>query len=293
MKNLFLTFLILSSCGTRADLKVDLFEKKSLFSGKAGESTPFVMNEKLYYMTSTMTKWNQNNTGEILIYNESQKLVSKTSVNFSLGSAIVDNETLYVIGSRDWHKRENSFYIISTSDLKNWTNEREIIKADKDTTFYNNSTTKVGNKFIMSYEYCKDGEICFQIAFKESIDLVNWTSVGEKLSINKYTACPTLKFSDGFFYLFYAEQIPRAAPACETYFVRSKDLKTWSKKALVLSPLSKDKNDAICDSDFDFVEYKNKLFGIYLEGNQKTWFRARLAQFNGTTNDLTKAIKWD
>src|SRR5437667_2668271 len=67
----------------------------------------------------------------------------------------------------------------------------------------------------------------FTIFFAESKDLLTWKRLPQDCvySKEKYTACPALRYLDGYFYMLYLEARP--GPTYETFIVRSKDLKHW------------------------------------------------------------------
>ena len=295
MKNLII--LILSAFGIigcsacvahKEPFKASIFTKGEIFTAASGESTPLVFNGRLLTMTSTLSAWNSFNKGTVQIYDGANP-VSKVDTTFSLASPIVDKGVLYVIGSKNWDKISNSFYMISTTDLKHWTPEQEIIAPVQNVTYYNNSVVKADNRFVMSYEFCRVGSVCFSIGFKESFDMIHWTEIGAQFRPFEYVACPSLKYLNGTFYMFYGSQRSEA-PACETKLSKSTDLKYWTDGGVVLTPLDNFNEKSICDSDLDFVEFNGKLEAMYLEGDQKTWFNLRRASFKGTLQNLVDAV---
>lgn len=233
-----------------------------------------------------MTSWDSQNKGTVEIYTEDDQLISKVNVGFSLSSAFVNNGTIYIFGSNEWDKESNSIYMISSTDLINWTTEIKVYDSPSGVVIYNNSITKNDTKFIMSYEVCKSGDVCFNIRFLESDDLISWKEVGAPYKVGQYVACPTIKYHDGYYYMLYAVQI--YFPACETKISRSKDLINWEEGNIVITP--RDGNSlGICDSDVDFVEHQGKLNFLFLEGDQKTWFNLRRAEFPGNMDSFINA----
>jgi hypothetical protein len=118
-------------------------------------------------------------------------------------------------------------------------------------------------------------------------------------SKEKYTACPALRYLDGYFYMLYLETRP--GPTDETFIVRSKDLKRWESSRLnpVMAFSDEDKRIAnpkltaeqkkainkaknINNSDVDLCEFKGKTIIYYSWGNQQgTEFLAK-AVYEGT-----------
>jgi len=90
----------------------------------------------------------------------------------------------------------------------------------------------------MTYEYCQSGQTCFSAAFLHSRDLQNWASVGKTFNTREYTACPTIRYSNGYYYLFYLD---RESGYFTTLASRSTDLQTWSAPVPVLSPLDRNR----------------------------------------------------
>ena len=297
MKNIIkITTLILMVMGCAKKEKEftyqkSLFTKAEILLSNRGESTPIIWNAELLTMVSVQTTWNSSNTGSIEIY-KGTTLISKTNATFSLASAIVDNNALYVIGSRNWDLSENSFYMKSTKDLINWTDEIQVVSPKNGVILYNNSVAKVGNKYVMTYETCEPNTVCFNIRFKISDDLINWTDIGEIYGASYYVACPTIRYFNGYYYMFYAVQVPDMEPACETRITRSADLVNWNDGGVVLTPRDGYNKESICDSDFDFVEYNGKLEVLYIEGNQKTWHNLRRAYYDGTFENFINSISF-
>lgn len=292
-------FMALTACSNKKYTLADLpympslvTKDKSFYMNMKGESTPFVMNNELYLMISELGSWDSSNKGSIEIY-KNNTLIEKVESSFSLSSAIVDNDTLYVYGTRNWDESENSMYMKSTKDFINWTDEIEVIKPTKNMIIYNNSIVKVNDRFYMTYETCEPNTRCFNIKFKVSNDLINWSDIGQNYDKNKYVACPTIKYDNGFFYLIYATQIDGLEPACETRISRSKNLIDWEKGQVIITPRDKFNVDSICDSDVDLTEYNNILEIYYIEGNQKNWQNLKRATFDGTFKQFVESIKFE
>lgn len=295
---LILCALILSGCTSSCAKKAkdftyheSTFAKGAVLKGSEGESTPVVWNGKLLRVTSTMTSWSSANQGTLSVY-DGDELLSRIDTTFSLGSPIVDNGVLYVVGSRNWDQASNAFYIVSTTDLVNWTSEQMIFSSAPGTILYNNSITRADDKFVMSYEFCQAGSVCFAIKFKQSYDLITWTDIGGQFRPFEYVACPSLKYLNGAFYMFYGSQIPEREPACETKISKSVNLSQWLEGGIVITPRDGSSKDDICDSDFDLVEHNGNLEALYLEGDQKTWFNLRRASYSGTFEKLISTIKF-
>jgi hypothetical protein len=149
----------------------------------------------------------------------------------------------------------------------------------------------------------------FTIRFAESKDLINWrlASPERVYSRDRYTACPTLRFLDGYYYMIYLEAKP--GPTYESHIVRSRDLIRWESSPFnpVMSPSVDDKKIAnpeltegqreniakainINNSDVDLCEYKGKTLIYYSWGNQQgTEFLAK-AVHDGTLRNFLQGF---
>ena len=125
-------------------------------------------------------------------------------------------------------------------------------------------------------------------------------------SKEKYTACPALRYLDGYFYMIYLEARP--GPAYESHVVRSRDLKRWEPSRLnpVLAFSDEDKSIAnpkltaeqrkaiaeaknINNSDMDLCEFKGKTIIYYSWGNQQGKEFLAEAVYEGTLASLLRS----
>jgi hypothetical protein len=124
-------------------------------------------------------------------------------------------------------------------------------------------------------------------------------------SKEKYTACPALRYLDGYFYMIYLEARP--GPAYESHVVRSRDLKRWEPSRLnpVLAFSDEDKSIAnpkltakqrkavagardINNSDVDLCEYRGKTVLYYSWGNQQGQEFLAEAVYEGALADFLR-----
>ena len=116
---------------------------------------------------------------------------------------------------------------------------------------FNSSICRGRDGYVMAYESNDPAYPAFTIKFAQSQDLSTWTQLPDAtFGTDRYTACPTIRYADGYYYVFYLEhRTPRWY--FETYVTRSADLKTWYRSPLnpVLSPRRID--DGINASDPD------------------------------------------
>ncbi|KYH41116.1 MAG: hypothetical protein AYL33_004920 [Candidatus Bathyarchaeota archaeon B63] len=145
----------------------------------------------------------------------------------------------------------------------------------------------------------------FTIRFAESEDLINWrlTSPRCVYSKDRYTACPTIRFLDDYYYMIYLEAKP--GPAYEPHITRSRNLIQWQSSPFnpVMSFSADDKRIAnpeltaeqreriagavnVNNSDIDLCEFGGKTIIYYSWGNQQgTEFLAK-AIYEGTLREF-------
>ena len=149
----------------------------------------------------------------------------------------------------------------------------------------------------------------FTIFFAESKDLLNWKLLPQErvYSKEKYTACPALRYLDGYFYMVYLEARP--GPTYESHIVRSKDLESWESSRLnpVLAHSDDDKAIAnpklapeqrkaidqakdINNSDLDLCEYRGRTIIYYSWGNQQGKEHLAEAVYEGTLANFLRGF---
>jgi hypothetical protein len=254
------------------------------------ETTPFVFNGQTYFMYS-----DRSSSPAIDIYDSSMQKISHQPVNFGFACALVYAGTLYVFGSSNesgWAGLGNSVEMISTSDLQNWTPAMTLFSAGPNFEIFNVSVAPDAQGFIMAYEICRLNKVCFSVQFKHSQDLIHWQDVGSLLGDGVYTACPTIRYVNGFYYVFFLGHFPGGIWA--TLITRSQDLFSWQQSSqTVIGPDQGD--DRKNASDLDLTEANNQVLITYAVGPQTTWDQGtsngvRTATFNGTLTDFVQSF---
>jgi hypothetical protein len=179
--------------------------------------------------------------------------------------------------------------VFRSKDMEKW--EERLALHVPGWELFNTSVCKADGRYIMAVEVGGPKEVVgvpFTIFFAESKDLLTWKLLPQDCvySKEKYTACPTLRYLDGYFYMVYLEARP--GPAYESHIVRSKDLKRWESsrlnpvlafsdedKAIANPKLTAEQKKAIAqakninNSDVDLCEFKGKTILYYSWGNQQ------------------------
>ncbi|MBE6592066.1 MAG: hypothetical protein E7646_08515 [Ruminococcaceae bacterium] len=284
------------------------------------ESTPIVFNGKLLRF-----QWMRNNswgkyegvTSDVGYYTfidmETEKpCCSPFALDHSFGSAYTENGVMYVNGVRG-NGGGNIIDFFESRDLENWEMTGSI-KVDSSLHIYNTSCCKDEEGYVLAIEmgghnpYVGKG---YTIFFARSLDLRSWTILPmdkHVFSAERYTACPVLRYYDGYFYMIHLESLPylRWLP----YIVRSKDLIDFEPGLInpVLCCDDDDKrihplasfNDKDLDyilgavncnnSDVDLCEYNGKTVITYSWGNQLGKEFLALAEYDGTEEEFLKSF---
>lgn len=250
------------------------------------ETTPVIWHGALTYVHSTKLM-SEGGTIEVINGNGDSLGTGPTGLGFI--SAIVVNDRLYVFGVTGWGgswTAQNAIQMTYTDDLSLWSEPVTIKTAVSGQTFFNTSVAPGPNGFVMAYEVCELNMQCFSFRFMESEDLKAWTDIGERYSL-WYSACPTIRYLDGWYYVFYLNM---GEKQFFTVAARSRDLKNWQvSEHAVLTPwvhAPGSKNT----SDFDFVEFNGHLEMVYIDGNQVTTGKTWKAVYQGTTAEFFSAL---
>lgn len=235
---------------------------------------------------------------------ETGAVTASFASGYQFGSAFVENGVVYVTGTPPARSHLDIFV---SQDLKTW-EERPVINDPKYGIF-NTSLWKAGDEYVLAFEIDRPGEeagVPFTIRFAKSRDLRAWTITRPECNFTKdrYSAAPCLRWSKGWYYLFYLE----AHDGYETRVVRSHDLVSWEASPLnpVLRASSEDKAIAnpeldaaardtiahatnINNSDLDFCEWHGQLILDYSWGNQAGAEFLGEAVYNGTQDQFLSA----
>jgi predicted GH43/DUF377 family glycosyl hydrolase len=165
-------------------------------------------------------------------------------------------------------------------DLKQW--ESKLVVEGENEGLFNTSVCKGRRGFVMAYESDDPTYPAFTVKFARSADLWTWTGVPQAVfGIDRYTACPCLRYVNGWYYMLYLE---RRTPRWffETYVARSRDLLRWEQSAAnpVLTP--DDLDEGINASDPEIVEVDGKTWVYYAVGDQLTWMNLKRAMYPGS-----------
>jgi len=220
------------------------------------------------------------------------RVLSTFGTGYSLSSAFVWGGALYVYGARcqegGWHDVSE----FRSTDLVNWAGPRVVIAENPDEELFNQSVCRADGRFVMASESNDPRWPAFTIKFAESPDLVTWRALPDRIfGADRYTACPCLRYLDGYYYMLYLEHLqPRWW--FETFMARSRDLANWepSPRNPILAP---GEGEDCNTSDPDLVEFEGRVLLYYSYGDQRTWTQLTRAEYPGTLREFFAACYSD
>jgi hypothetical protein len=275
------------------------------------ETTPVVFQDRLHRSEYVRDNYHANKTG-VSYFRFIDVATGKATPAFAkgqhLGCAFVEGDTVYAFGVDKWGGLKITLF--RSKDTEQW--EDRLALQLPSWELYNTSVCKAEGRYIMAVEVGGPKEVVgvpFTIFFAESKDLLTWKLLPQDCvySKEKYTACPALRYLDGYFYMLYLEARP--GPTYETHIVRSKDLKRWESSRLnpvlafsdddkrIANPkLTADQRKAITEakninnSDVDLCEFKGKTIIYYSWGNQQGKEFLAEAVYDGTLADFLRGF---
>lgn len=275
------------------------------------EATPFVLNGRLYRLESTNVAHYANRLGVNyfrIVDTETRQAFPPFAHGCEYGCAYVEGSTVFAAGTSPGGG--HTIKLFWTTDLIHW-QEKTILDLPG-WGFYNTSVCKAGSRYIMAIEINAPENrtgVFYTVNFAQSVDLMHWEMLGEEcvFSKDRYTACPTIRYYDGYYYMVYLEAMPihRYVP----YVSRSRDLAEW--EIGVFSPfmvmddadkiirypgitdLQREGLEATADisnSDVDFCEWQGSTYILYLWGNQLGLHCMAEAEYAGTERQMLEAF---
>ena len=241
------------------------------------ESTPIEFHGDLYLISSVRQASAISSTNRVRIDNlDKNILVGLIEVgDISLISAFVYEEKVYIFGATG-HDKRNELKMLVSSDLVHWSQPVTVVSASEGQIIFNNSVTKDKYGFTMAYEVSEPGVTIFTPRFAKSTDLVNWTPMTRPFNTKEYSACPTIRYINDHYYMFY---LANRRNKYITLLARSTDLENWqygTHAAFVPT-----KEEGINNSDVDLVEHGKSVLFFYFTGDQQRWGNLQSAEYKG------------
>lgn len=204
----------------------------------------------------------RDDSSGIVVATPNGEIVSAIPAAMNLCSAIVVNGELMVFG-----RGPGGVNMVKTSDLTTWSAPVVVWTPPEGMELYNVGISTADYGYVMAYEMCTKGMACQNIRFLRSADLLKWIDVGGQYKPGSMSACPTMRWVNGWHYMFF---VAWSGTAFNTHVARSRDLITWGlSKQTALAPDGIDGPlNAGNASDFDFVEHNGQVQFVYMNFNQ-------------------------
>lgn len=237
----------------------------------------------------------------------------------SFGTCYEENGVMYAFGVRGEARGDvlsNVVDILWSDDLVNW-QQKEILRLPEDVHVFNNSVCKGADGYYIALEihgredWVGNGFTCI---FAKSADLMNWElldPLSHSYDHGRYTACPVLRYVDGYYYMICLEALPlkRYVP----YITRTKDFETFEMghynpvmwydddDKLIQHPewFTEEQLDYIANSvncnvsDLDICDYNGKTVILYSWGNQLGKEFLAEAEYDGSMAEFLKSFYVD
>ncbi len=219
------------------------------------------------------------------------EVLTEFGESYTFGAPFVWDDEIYVSASRAEKCNTDGVAIFHTKDMENWEKISAIEPVNE--RLYNTSICRADDRFVMAIETNDQRWPAFTIRFAESKDLREWTVLPVEEALrgeDRYCACPTIRYLDGWFYTVCLEMPREGEWWFEEFGSRSRDLRTWEPSPVnpILAP-EPDGSENINTSDIDFCEWNGKTIIYYSWGSQKGEERLAHAVFDGTEADFLRA----
>lgn len=264
-----------------ADPRPTPFTSREVLSRDMCELSPFVWQGRLCHMECVRPGSGGERHQYYLRFVDAEtgNELGRGARGYGLASILVHGDRAYVFASRWTDGAWRDVTLFQSSDLKHW-HSSVAIEGENEGVF-NTSVCQGPDGFVMAYETDDPAYPAFTVKFARSADLVTWTKLPEAtFGTNRYTACPCLRYADGYYYCLYLE---RRTPRWqfETYITRSRDLKHWEVSAAnpVIYPQGLD--EGINASDPELVQWGGETCLYYAVGDQLTWMNIKRAAYPG------------
>jgi hypothetical protein len=296
-----------------ADAERPLITKLGTLDCDMVETTPLVWGNRLHRFEYVRENYHANKTGQSyfrIIEVGNGRTSEPFAQGFHLGSAFVHQGTVYVYAVPRWGG--DAVHVFWSRDLENWESQPALELPGWG--IYNTAVCASPQGFTMAFEIGEPPEEVgsrFTIRFATSPDLKSWTLTEKDhvYSREKYSACPTLRYLDGQYYMIYLEaSYGEKGSSYAPHIVRSGDLVTWeeSPRNPMMRHGAADKriaNPALTDaqrtrikdavnvnnSDLDLCEFRGETHIVYSWGDQRGTEHLAEARYNGRESDLLKA----
>jgi hypothetical protein len=265
------------------------FKNKQLIKKDLCEISPFIWNGRLCHMEAIRPGSGGSVSDYYMLFKDAEtgEELGRCATGYGLASLLVHDNVIYVFASRWENNTWNDVTMFKSQDFKKW--DKKLVVKGENEGLFNSSVCKGDKDFVMAYESNDRQYPAFTTKFARSSDLENWTKIPQAtFGTNRYTACPCIRYVDGWYYVMYLEsRNPRWQ--FETYITRSQDLKNWQLSAANPVLRAEDLDEGINASDPDIIQFDGKTWLYYAVGDQRTWMNAKRIMFDGGLKEFYKS----
>jgi alpha-L-fucosidase len=267
-----------------------LIRKEGTLDCDMVETTPAVFHGRLYRFESVRPDYWDNRLGVQhfrFLDVASGRATAVFGQGCDFGCPYTEGGEMHVYGVRPGGGSQ--MCVFRSRDLEAWSDA--VAFELKGWDLFNNSVCRGDGRYVMAVEVGGPPEVVgvrFTMRFLESHDLLAWRLLPEEcvFAKDRYTACPALRYLDGWYYMIYLEALPGWTFA--PFIVRSRDLASWHSGPLnpVMSHSDEDKRIAnpglsaaqraliagaedINNSDVDLCEFEGRTIIYYSWGSQR------------------------
>lgn len=292
------------------------FKKKGLLDIDIVETTPVVWKGSLW-----RCEWyrpeHYSNTEHVSCGRFINMETGEISPVFAEGqcfhSAFTENGILYVYSVNGFSTAagHNTIHLYRSDDMINWEKTTALVQPEN-WQFFNNSVCRCGDKYYMALEIGQPAEIAgipFTVVYAVSDNLLQWQMLDPcKYVYTKefYSACPVIRWSEGYFYIIYLENQPGLKYNFAPFIIRTRDLEHYeccprpifeygdgsedkyiqnknlfTEEQITYIKESEDNNN----SDVDLCDYKGKTVILYSWGNQLGREFLAEAEYDGPSSE--------
>ena len=259
---------------------------KELIKRDMCEVTPFIWKNRLCHMECVRPGSGGTVSDYYILLTDAEtgEELARCAEGYGLASLIVYNNAVYIFASRWNNGQWKDVTLFKSSDLKKW--QSKIVIHGENEGIFNSSVCQGPDGFVMTYESKDKTWPGFTVKLAQSQDLENWKKLpGATFGTNRYTACPCIRYANGWYYVLYLEsRSPRHV--FETYITRSQDLRHWELSAANPVLRAVDLDEGINASDPDLVEVGDKTYIYYTVGDQLTWMNVKRVTWPGSMTDF-------
>lgn len=250
------------------------------------ETTPVVFGGVLYYVSTKIDyQPYETSTPSIVLYNTVTQAEQTIATGFMFASAFVHNSEIYVFATQKTGGSIYEFRYVSGA----WVS-KTLLNPPFGVKYFNHSVTRSQYGYVMAVETNESPYIPFTVIFYYSDDMVGWAQIPYVYGKDRYTACPTIRWFNGTYYLFYLA-IDRPVGKYFTRVAKSTNLINWTEAAnTVLYPGNPAGAGQINTSDFDLVQNGSVTTCVWIDGNQATFGDLKEGTYNGTEQQFCESF---